>query len=112
MDLSLAADLDFQPFGQRINNRRAHAMQSACNFVSLTPSGLKYASGAELGEDHFHGGNLFSRMDAHGNAAPIIDNRAASIGIDLDEDGFAEACHGFVDGIIDDFPDEMVQPAR
>ena len=48
-------------------------------------------------------------MDIGGNAAAIIGDRDAVVVVDDDGNLRAEARQGFVDGIVDDFVDEVVK---
>src|SRR6185312_2803436 len=41
-----------------------------------------------------------------------VDNGAGAVGVDFDENAFGVAGQCFVDGIIDDFVDEMMKAAR
>ena len=46
------------------------------------------------------------------NAASVIDDRDAAVDMDRDFDRFPEAGHMFVDAVVHDFVDEMVQPVH
>ncbi len=48
-------------------------------------------------------------MFLHGDAAPVIFYDDRTIGVDNNGDGVGDTRHDFVDAVIDDFLDEMVQ---
>ena len=44
-----------------------------------------------------------------GNASTVIFDGNGAVVVDLNDDGAGETCHCFVDGVIDDLADEVVQ---
>src|SRR5262249_12922082 len=65
-----------------------------------------------LGKDDFQSGLLFGGMLIDGDAAPVIDNRYAAIEIDFNGDISAMAGHRLVNGIVDDFVNQVMQAAH
>ena len=108
----LAADLYLQPLRQCIHHRRAHAVQPAADLVGRSGRVLELSTRPQFRKHHLHRRYSLFRMDADRNSPPIIHDRAAPIGIDLDQNAVAEPGPGFVDRIIDDFINQVVQPAR
>src|SRR6266498_2549106 len=106
IDFSIALDLDFQSLGQCVDDRNTHAVQTAGDFVR---GFVELAAGVELGEHDFGGGNVFSGMDVDGDAATIVDHRDAVIDVNGDFDRIAMSHERFIDGVINDFKNEMVQ---
>src|SRR5204862_409641 len=51
-------------------------------------------------------------MHVHGDSPAIVGDTEAAIHVDLDVDVGAEAADGFIDAVIDQFVDEVVQAAR
>ena len=81
-------------------------MEAAGNFVGVA---VEFSAGVEDGEDHFGGGPLFGGVHVDGNAAAVVDHGDAIVGVDGDVDFVGETGHGFVDGIVHDFPDQVMQ---
>ena len=44
-----------------------------------------------------------------GNTTSVIFDGNGAVVIDLDDDGAGKTCHCFVDGVIDDFADEVME---
>ncbi len=63
----------------------------------------------EFSQHDFRGGNFFSLMKVDGNTATIVDHRNAIIDVNSHFDRVAMASQRFVDGVIDDFKNEMVE---
>ena len=61
------------------------------------------------GEYHFGRGTLFGGMHVDRNAAPIIDHGHGIVGVHGDIYFVGETGHGFVNGIVDHFPDQVMQ---
>ena len=81
-------------------------METAGNFVGVA---IEFSAGVKNGEDDFGGGTLFRGVHIDGNAAAIVHDGDGIIGMDSDVDFIRKAGHGFVDGVVHNFPDEMVQ---
>ncbi len=95
-----------QSLRKRIDAAHADAMQTARNFVAI---GIEFSAGVQLGQHHLRGGNAFFRVDIHGNPAAVIDDGERVIDMDRDADFGAIAGQRFIDGVVDDFVDQMVQ---
>ena len=66
----------------------------------------------ELGEHYFHGRHLFAvgqGLHVGRNAAAVVDNGDGVVDMDDDVDLFGVAGERFVDGVVDNFIDEVVQ---
>src|SRR6185437_4831148 len=50
---------------------------------------------------------LFFRMQTNGNAAPIVLDADAAVGVERDRDVLAVAAQGFVGSVVDDFLNDM-----
>src|ERR1700757_1622381 len=81
-------------------------METTGNFVCVA---IEFTARVENGENNFGGGALFGGMHVHGNATAIVHNGDRIIGMDGDIDFVGETRHGFVDRVVDYFPDKMVQ---
>ena len=102
-----ARDLDFEPFGKRVDHRDADAMQSARGLVGAA---VELAARVQHRHDDFERG-LFGkfrvRVDRH--AAPVVEHaqKAALLERDFDEGGVAG--DRFVHRIVDHFGEEVMQ---
>jgi hypothetical protein len=104
---AVAPDFEFQPVGQRVHHRDAHAVQPARNFVGVA---VEFSASVQHGHHHFRRGPFFRGVHVHGNAAAVVRHRDAIVLVHHYVDLVAKSGEGFVDRIVDDFPDEVVQP--
>ena len=106
---AVAADGGDELLRQGIDDRRADAVQAAGVEVAVAVAEL--AAGVQRGQDQFQGRPLVLGMHVDGNAAAVVGDRdrVAAL-VQRDGDGVGVAIEIFIDGVIDDFPDEMVQP--
>ena len=103
---AIARNFQLEPVGKRVDDGNADAVQAAGNFVGVA---VEFSAGVQHGEHHFGGGTLFGGVHVHGNAAAIVDDGDGIVRVHGDVDFVGVAGHGFVDGIVDDFPDQVVQ---
>ena len=107
--VAVAPDFDFELLAERVDAADAHAVQSAGDFVG---GGVEFAAGVQLGEHHLHGGHLLAVGQVHhvhGNAAAVVDDGDGVVDVDDDVDFLGVAGQGLVDGVVDDFVDQMMQ---
>src|SRR5439155_14166467 len=97
-----------EPFAQGIDERDANPVQTTGNGVALL---VELAARVQHGEHHFDGGLLLRLVNVDGNAAAIVDHGDGVVDVDGDFDVLAVAREGFVDRVVDNFVDEMVQAA-
>ena len=83
-------------------------MQAAGNGIGI---GVEFTAGVQLRHDHLDGRRT-GGVHLHRDAAAIIDDLDAAVFQELDGNLVREACHGLIDGVIDDLPDKVVQTAR
>ena len=84
-------------------------MQAAGDFVV---GGIELAAGMQLGEHNLRCGHALAASEIHhvdGNAAAIVDDGDGVVDVNDDIDFLGVAGESFVDGIVDDFVDEMMQ---
>ena len=105
-DFAVAPNFQLQPIGKRVHHRDAHAVQAAGNFVGVA---VEFSAGVQHRHHHFGGGLFFGGVHVHGNAAAVVDHGDAVVVVHDDVDLVAIAGHGFVDGVVHDFPDQMMQ---
>ena len=109
VNLAVLMHLHGQPFGQRVDDARADAVQAAGDLIAPA---AELAARVQDGKDDLERGTSGLRLNVHGDAAAVIDDGDGVVGIDLHGDVRAVAREGFVDGVIDDLIDEVVQTAR
>jgi hypothetical protein len=73
----LLAHLDVQPGGQRVDDRRADAVQTAGDLVAAA---AELAAGVQLGEHELDGAHALGRVDVGGDAAPVVLDPHAPVG--------------------------------
>ena len=102
-------DLDFEPLGQRIDDRHADAVQAARGLVG---AGIELSTGVEHRHDDLDGrfvGKFRMRLDRH--AAAVVGNGDETLGIERDVDEGGMAGDGLVHRIVDHLGEEVVQGA-
>lgn len=84
-------------------------MQTTGDGVAAT---AELATGVQDGEDHLQGRDPFGRVDVDRDATAVVDDADATVFTDAHVDGVAVPGEGFVDGVVDDLLDQVVQTAR
>ena len=106
-DVAVTSGFDAHPRGQGVDHADADAVEAAGDLVAAA---AELAAGVEHGMDDFQrvlaGGVLADR-----DAAAVVDDGDDTVGLDRDLDGRRLARHRFVDRVVDDLPDEVVQAA-
>ena len=108
VDLAVAPDFEVERLGQRVDDRDADAVQPARHLVAVV---VELAAGVQHGQDDF-GGRFAARVPIDRDAAAVVDDRDRPVDVNRDVDLIAEAGQRLVDGVVDDFVDEMMQPCR
>jgi len=105
-----AVPVDFggQLGGQSVDHRGAHAVQAARRPVG---AGAEFAAGVKLGEHHFKRSATVGLL-TDGDASSVVGhlNRPVTMDRDLDQVGVTRS--RLVDGIVDQFPHQVMQPRR
>jgi hypothetical protein len=73
---------------------------------------VELAARVQDGHDDLERRPLLRRVLADGDAPPVVDDPDAAVGQDRDVDLVAAPRHGLVDGVVDDLPDQVVQPPQ
>ena len=81
-------------------------MESAGDFIDVL---VEFAAGVELRHDDLGGGDAFFGMYFGRNAPSVVLNDCGSVLVKGDLDGVAETAERFVDGVVDDFVDHVVE---
>ena len=108
VDAASAPDFDQQPLREGVDDGRAHAVQPAGDGVRLA---AELAAGVQGGHDGLDAGQPGGGMLVDGDAASVVDDANGAVFVQRDLDGGAEPRHELVHGVVDDFDDEMMQPA-
>ena len=105
-DFAIAPDFEVEPVGKSIDDGDADAVEAAGNFVGIA---IEFSAGVKDGHDDFGGGLFFGGVHVHGNAAAVVNYGDAVVVVHGDVDLIAEAGHGFVNGVVHHFPDQVMQ---
>ncbi len=82
------------------------AVQAARDLVRVA---LELAAGVQLGQHDLRRGLLLDRVLVDRDAAAVVDHRDRVVDVDHDFDPVTEAGLGFVDRVVDDLVDQVVQ---
>ncbi len=94
---------------KRVDHRDPHPVETARDLVAR-PAEL--APAVQPRERDLDAGQLVLGVDVGRDAAAVVDHPAAAVGQQGHVDTVAEAGHRLVDRVVDDLPDEVVQPGR
>jgi len=108
-DLTLAIDEDVQPFAEGVRDGRADAVKSAGSRIG---SAIEFSAGMQGGENQLDSGHMGLGMDIDRKAASFVLNLDGAVFMQDDGDGLAKAVDGFVFGVIDNLPNELVKAGR
>ena len=93
---------------QRVDHADAHAVQTAGHLVAAA---AELAAGVEHGEHRGDGRQLLAGRGVGRDAAAVVLDADTAVGQERDHDAVAVAGQRLVDGVVDDLPDQVVQPA-
>ena len=100
---------DLGPFGKRIYDRRTDAVQTAGNFVAVS---AEFTAGVQYRKDDLQRRNAHFRVNTRRDAASVVFYRDRIVLVDRNNDLVAYARKSFVDRVVHDFIDQMMQTAR
>ena len=103
---SLRAYFHLKPCGERIDNGRAHTVETSGNLVSAA---AKFSAGMKDGKDYFHRRDSRLMVDSDRNSAPIVDDSHGVIRIDGDINGITIAAKRLIDRVVNNLIYQMVQ---
>ncbi len=107
--VAVAPDLDVELLREGVDATDADAVEAAGDLVV---GGIEFAAGMELGEHDLDGGHHFAVADRHhvdGDAAAVVNDGDGVVDVDDDIDLLRVAGEGLIDGVIDDFIDEVMK---
>ena len=108
-DVAVAPDLEVELLGERVDDRDADAVQPARDLVAAAVAEL--AAGVEGGEHDLGRGLAQLRVLLDGDAAAVVDDGAAVVGVKGDDDLLGVAGDRLVDGVVHDLVDEVMEAA-
>ena len=108
-DVAVALDHEVEALGQRVDDGHADAVQSARDLVAAAVAEL--AAGVQDGQHDLGGRALLLLVHVDGDAAAVVGDGHAVVGVQADLDGVAVAGERLVDGVVDDLVDEVVEAA-
>src|SRR5690606_35669642 len=106
--VALAAHDGVDLLGQCVHYGDAHAVQAAGDLVAAS---AELAAGVQDGHDNLYGWLALGWVDIHWDAAAIVLATHAAVGLQGDIDGVAVPSQRLIDGVVDNFVDQVVQAA-
>ena len=101
-------DVDGEPFAQRIDDTGADAVKAAGIVIILV---VEFAARVQNGEDDLHARDVHGRVVVHGHAASVVPDAGGAVLMQGDGYFRREAVGGFVDRVVHDLPQQVVQAA-
>src|SRR5690606_3009880 len=105
-DVAVLLDLHLHAGGERVDDGRADAVQTAGDGVCLA---VELATGVQGRQDDLDGGALLHRVNAGRDATAVVDHADAVVGEQRDVDLVGVARERLVHRVVDDLLDEVVQ---
>ena len=106
VDRAVTLDGHVQPCGDGVHGGNADAVESTGHLVGGV---VEFSTGVELRHDDFRRGDAKLRVLVHRNAAPVILHGHAAVSVHDHVDAIVAVRKMFVHGVVDDFPDAVVQ---
>ena len=103
---AVTPDPQFEPVRQRVHNRNPNAVQTAGDLVGVA---VKLTARVQLGHNDLGRRHTLFRVNIHGNPAPVVADGNRVIRVNFDGHIVRVACQSFVDAIVHDFIDHVVQ---
>ena len=108
VNLAVSVNLGFEPFGEGVDALGADAVKTAAEFVGAL---TEFAAGVEVGQHELNGRNLPLRVHVDRNAAAIVADGTRAVGVDGHIDVRAETGQMFVDRVVEDLVNAVMQAA-
>ena len=109
VDISVTLDFHFHMGGKGIYDRSTYTMETPGYLIS---SAAEFTAGMEHGMNHFHCGDSHLRMDINRHASSIVFHHNGIILLDGNMDILTVASKCFVDTVVYDFVNQVVQTSR
>ena len=108
--MAAAPDLEVEPLRERVDNRDPDAVQTTGDLVTGTLAEL--CAGVKGGQHDLRRRLFLLRVALDGNPATVVGNAARIVRVKGDLNPIAVTGQCLINRVVDDFKDEMVQPAR
>ncbi len=108
IDFALARDFHFEPVGKCVRAFRAHAVQAAGIFVSALS---EFSPGVQICQHQLDRRHFPFRMNIHWDPAAVVAHRNRPIDMNGHFDSVATSSQMFVDGIVENFENHVMQTA-
>ncbi len=107
----VAPDGQLQPFAQRVDDRDAHAVQTARDLVGVAAvvRVVEFPAGVELGHDDLGSRNAFLGMHVDRDPTAVVADGNAVVGMDFHHDFSRMTGQRLINAIVHDFVDHVVQ---
>ena len=106
--LPIAEAVHRHPFGQRVDHRRAYAVQAARISIVLM---VKLAARVQLGIDDLHARNTKRWVHIDRNAAAVVPHAAGTVLVQGHGDLIGVVVGRLIDAVIHDLPEEVMEAA-
>ena len=103
---AMAPDAHLHPLRQRIDHRRADAMQATGHLIRVL---IELAAGMQSSEHDLSGRNTLLQVDVRRDASPIVANCDAAVTVQGQFDLGCVTCLDLVHRVIDDFECHVMQ---
>src|SRR5262249_59681791 len=105
---AVAADLRHQALAQRVDDAGADAVQAAGDLVGVV---VELAAGVQRGEDHLQRALAGLGVGVDGDAPAVVGHGdGLAVRLQGHDDPRGVAVHHLVDRVVDDLPEQVVQP--
>ena len=106
VNCAITGNLYFQPAGQGVYDWRTYPVETTRGLIAPL---AKFTASVEDGEDNLNG------RDAHGvladwHSPAMVRNCQTAILVDGHIDSVTKARKGLIDGVVNDFPDQVMEP--
>jgi len=102
----MTTNFELELFGESIHDGDANAVETTGNLVALV---VEFSPRMKSGHDHLCSGTFLGWVFADRDAATIVNDSDAAILVNDNDDFLAEATYGFIDRVIHDLVDEVMQ---
>jgi len=109
MDLSAEMHPHLELFAEEVDGRDAHAVEPRRHLVAPA---AELAAGVQARQHQFEGGNAFLLVDVHRDAAPVVFDLDAPVGVKRDGDPGRIPGESLVDRVVHHLVDQVVEAAR
>ena len=106
VNLASAANFQFQLARKGIDDRNADPVQATGNLIGVA---VEFAARMQDGHDHFCRRFFLGGVHLDRDSAAVVLDRHRAVEMDDDRNLVAMAGQSFVDGVVDNFIDQMVQ---